>query len=360
MKKNVTLAFSLILYLISLKTFCCTGLFLENLSHGYVYARTLEFGQDLHSKILCIPRAYPYTSPTPSSDKGGLAWKTKYAVIGANAFDFPFIVDGVNEKGLAGGLFYFPEFAQYQDVTPKNYAQSLPMWELLTWLLTNFSTIQEIKTELPKIYVSKAAVPGIKEVPPAHLIVHDSSGKSLVIEYVKGKLHLHDNPLGVITNSPNFDWHLTNIRNYINLSPINAKETTMAGITFSQLGQGSGMLGLPGDFTPPSRFVRITSFTQAAPKMKTELDGINQAFHILNNFDIPKGSVADRNGVLEDTQWTSAIDMKNKTFYIKTYENFQLQKIDLMAQDLNAKKLKAFELKTHNKFLDIAQQSQKL
>ncbi len=353
--KLLPLAFSLVVCLIPTKLFSCTGLFLENSNNGYVYARTLEFGQDLQSQILFVPRAYSFTSPTPSGKQGGLTWNAKYATVGANAFGFPYFVDGVNEKGLAGGLFYFPGFAEYQDVTPENYNKSLPMWELLTWILTNFSSIQEIKTELPKIYVSKAAVPGKASIPPAHLIVHDSSGKSLVIEYVKGKLSLHDNPLGVITNSPNFDWHLTNLRNYINLSPINATDKEIAGITFSQLGQGSGMLGLPGDFTPPSRFVRIASFAQTAPKVKTELEGIYQAFHTLNNFDIPKGVVADKNGVLEYTQWTSAIDMKNKIFYIKTYENFQLQKIDLTKLDLTAKKLQTFSLKYQDQIHEIMQ-----
>ncbi len=226
MKKCKTLSFifSIILCLTFSNLFCCTGLFLKSLHDGYVYARTLEFGQDLQSQILFTPRNYTFTSPTPAGTQDGLTWNSKYAVIGANAFGFAYFVDGVNEKGLAGGLFYFPRFAQYQDVPPEQYNKSLPMWELLSWILTNFSTVQEIKNELPNIYVSNTAVPGKQDIPPAHLIVHDTLGNSLVIEYVKGKLFLHDNPLGVITNSPNFDWHITNLRNYINLSPINAKD----------------------------------------------------------------------------------------------------------------------------------------
>jgi len=352
MKKIIAISF-LLLLLIAPKLFSCTGLFLKNKAQGYVYARTLEFGQDLYSQILFVPRKYTFTSPTPAADQGGLTWHSKYAVIGTNAFGFNYFVDGVNEKGLAGGLFYFPGFAEYQDITPQNYKKSLPMWELLTWILTNFSSIQEIKQELPNIYVSTASIPGKEEIPPAHLIIHDSWGNSLVIEYVNGKLHLYDNPLGVITNSPPFDWHLTNLRNYINLSPINAPNKTMSGISFSQLGQGSGMLGLPGDFTPPSRFIRITAFTQSAPEAPTELDGIYQAFHLLNNFDIPKGTVADKSGVLEYTQWTSAIDMKNKVYYIKTYENFQLQKIELMKQNLMAEKPSTFSLNYKDRIHEI-------
>lgn len=104
----------------------------------------------------------------------------------------------------------------------------------------------------------------------------------------------------------------------------------------AQLGQGSGMVGLPGDFTPPSRFVRAFAYSKAAPQATTEIENVKQAFHILNNFDIPKGSTVDKDGHSESTQWTSAIDLHNKIFYFRPYENFQLQKIELMNMNLNA------------------------
>jgi choloylglycine hydrolase len=171
--KKILYIVSIAACLIATKLFSCTGLFLKNASDGYVYARTLEFAQDLESQILFTPQNYTYNSPTPTEDQGGLTWQTKYAAIGTNAFGFPFFVDGVNQEGLAGGLFYFPGFTEYQTVTPEDYNKSLPMWMLLTWILTNFSTVEEIKNELPTIYVSKAALPGKTDVPPAHLIIHD-------------------------------------------------------------------------------------------------------------------------------------------------------------------------------------------
>lgn len=339
---------------ITINAFGCTGLFLKNASGGYTYARTLEFGQDLQSQILFIPRNYNFAAPSPVPNQGGLKWVSKYAVVGANAFGLTNFVDGINEKGLAGGLFYFPGFAEYQEVPVKSYDKSLPMWQLLTWILTTFATVTEVKNALPTIYVSKAVLPGTNEVIPAHLVVHDSQGNSVVIEYVKGALTIHENPLGVITNSPTFDWHMTNLRNYINLSPINMPDKKMAGVTFSPLSQGTGMLGLPGDFTSPSRFARITAFTQAAPQEKTELDGIHQAFHILNNFDIPKGCVMDSQGTIEFTLWTSATDMKNKIFYFKPYDNFQPQKIELMKQQLDAKEHKIVAVKRQDSIEEIA------
>lgn len=339
--------------------FACTGILLKTTNNSYIYARTLEFGIPLDSSILFMPRNTEYTVPTPL-DKPGLTWKSRYAMVGINVFHTDYVVDGLNEAGLAGGLFYFPGFAQYHDINEENYTQSLPMWALLTWILTNFSSIEEIKTALPMIYVSNASLPAAGPVgqnTPIHLIVHDATGKSLVVEYINGTLHMHDNPLGVLTNAPSFDWHMINVRNYIKLSPDNAPAKEMAGITFKQLGQGSGMLGMPGDFTPPSRFVRAVTFTQAIRPAEIELEGVHQAFHILNNFDIPKDMLNDGTEHSDYTTWTSASDMHNKIYYFKPYENFQLHKIDLMKLDLNAATSKEFTMHYPEEIIDIIEKN---
>ncbi|MDR3646292.1 MAG: choloylglycine hydrolase family protein [Candidatus Babeliales bacterium] len=333
--------------------FACTGIFLKTKDGSYIHARTLEFGIDLKSNILFVPRDYDFTALTPKGRPDGLRWKSKYAAIGTNAVNAIDFVDGVNEVGLSGGLFYFPGFAKFEYIEPENYNNSLPMWQLLTWILTSFETVDEVKKALPSVLVSDAIFPGLNMDMPAHLTVHDLAGNSIVIEYLNGKLNIFDNPLGVITNSPNFDWHLTNLRNYINLSPIAAKDKMMSGIKFSPLGQGSGMLGVPGDFTPPSRFVRAVSFVQATPEIGSELEGVKSAFHILNNFDIPKGIAVDEQGYSDYTLWTSAIDTKNKIFYYRPYDNFQLQKIDLMQMDLNAKAPQLFSMKHDEEIIDV-------
>lgn len=331
----------------------CTGILLKTSNNNYVYGRTLEFGEDLKSEILFIPRGYHLTALTPSQQPEGLSWDSKYAAVGTNAYNLTGFVDAINEKGLAGGLFYFPGFAKYQEVNPDQYKQSLPMWFLLTWILTNFENIQEIKAAITKILVSNASYPGSQEIIPAHLIIHDESGKCIVIEYVDGKLNIHDNPIGIITNSPAFDWHMTNLRNYINLSPVNSMPNVFNGTEFAQLGQGSGMHGLPGDFTPPSRFVRAAAFVQSSPTQATELDAVKHAFHILNNFDIPKGSVMSKDGVSEYTSWTSVTDIKNRVFYFKTYDNFQIQKIDLTKLDLNSKDIKKYSMNRKEEIIDL-------
>lgn len=324
--------------------FACTGLFLKTADQNYVYARTLEFGADLKSQILFTPKNYQFTGATSQANLPGLSWQAKYAVLGANAFGTTNYLDGVNEQGLAGGLFYFPGFAKYQDISKQNYNKSLPIWQLLTWILTSFKNVSEVKAEIAKIYVTDLVFPEFKSTVPAHLIVHDLTGQSVVIEYVNGKLNLHDNILGVFTNSPDFSWHLTNLRNYLNLSPVNTNLKKLLNVDFTPVSQGSGLHGLPGDFSSPSRFVRVANFVANLPEIKNSLDGVYQAFHVLNNFDIPTGSVVDEYGHSELTSWTSAIDLKNQVFYFKNYQNFQVQKFELKNFDLNSKKSQQFSM----------------
>ena len=127
-------------------------------------------------------------------------------------------------------------------------------------------------------------------VPGVHYILTDARGRgSVVLEYVGGELKIHPNPLGVMSNSPTFDWHMINLSNYVNMTVSNVPKLDVAGTELKGLGQGSGMLGIPGDFTPPSRFVRAVAFSKSALPVLTAREGVLQAFHILNQFDIPRG-----------------------------------------------------------------------
>ncbi len=317
----------------------CTGICIRAEDGSIVYARTLEFGIDLDSQVLFLPRDYEFTGTT-ASGKPGLTWNAKYAAVGLNCFGYKVLADGLNEEGLGAGAFYLPGYAGYQAVTPQTEGDSIAPWEVVTWMLTNFSTVDEVREALPSIKV--AAVPATDKlgVLPLHFIAHDQNGQALVIEYVDGQLHTYDNPIGVITNSPTFDWHLTNLRNYINLSPTNAAPVDLHGLSLSQFGQGSGLRGLPGDFTPPSRFVRATVLSQDAHPGATGEDAVATAFHVLDSFDIPRGAVRPEVGSGEPeeyTQWTSAADLKNRKYYFHTYNNRRTRSVDLTAFDIDSR-----------------------
>jgi len=328
----------------------CTGIRLTAENGTVVCARTLEFGIDLESDVLVVPRGYARTGTTPEGENG-LKWTSRYASLGANGVGLPFLFEGVNEKGLSVGLFYFPTTAGYVKYNAAEAAHTIAPWEVGSWILENFATIEDVKQNIGSVTVAEVVFKQWGFVPPIHYVVYDASGKSIVIEYMEGKLHVYDNVLGVITNSPAFDWHMTNLRNYVNFSIVNVPPVEVGGIKLSGFGQGTGMLGMPGDFTPPSRFVRAVAYSTSVLPSKTGEDAVLQAFHILNNFDIPRGAAREEhkdahgNIVADYTIWTSAIDLKARRFYFRTYENSQIRSVDLTKMPVNAKSITTISMK---------------
>ncbi len=207
----------------------CTGVKLKAKDGALVYGRTMEFGVDLLSTPIVIPRRYKMQGTAPEG-KPGIAWEAKYAAVGMNALHIDQIIEGTNEKGLAGGVFYMPEYAQYEATTAADAPRTLAPWEVISWILTNFASVDEVRSALPGIRVAASPAPVMNFAPPAHYVVHDIQGRSLVIEYLQGKLHMYDNPTGVITNAPTFDWHLTNLNNYVSLKSLNPAPSNFDGV----------------------------------------------------------------------------------------------------------------------------------
>ena len=281
-------------------------------------------------------------------------------MVGANGFGVPVIVDGLNEKGLGIGIFYFPGYAKYQEVKEDDAGKAIAPWELPLYLLGTCANVQEAVHAVKTFASATWSSTTWASCRPATTFVSDAGGRCVVLEYVGGELKIHDNPLGVMSNSPTFDWHLTNLRNYVNLTVTNVPPVDIAGIKLAGLGQGSGMLGLPGDFTPPSRFVRAVAFSQSALPVATAREGVLQAFHILNQFDIPKGAargVEHGKAVADYTLWTSVSDLKNLRYHFRTFDNSRIRMIDLKKMDLDAKEIKTFSMAGPEVIEDLSSKS---
>lgn len=309
----------------------CTGISLKAEDGAAIRGRTLEFGFPLRSNVIVVPAGQDLHGTLPDGGKG-LAYKSKYAIVGANALNLPIIIDGINDQGLSVGLFYFPNYAEYTKATAENASKAIAPHEFGLWVLANFASIDEVREGVKDIAVVPTPAPGLGSdkgmVAGAHFFIQDKTGKSLAIEPVDGTLKVHDAPLGVMTNAPTYDWHMTNLQNYINLSPRDVSSAKLGPVTLNAFGTGAGLLGIPGDFTPPSRFVRAAIFGQAAPSDATAQDAVLSAFHILNQFDIPKGSVVNQTSA-EITEWTSVADLKNRRWYFRTFEDQSIRMIDL-------------------------------
>ncbi len=309
----------------------CTGIRLTAKDGTVVVARTLEFGLDLKSKIAVIPAGTAVTGTLPNNAKG-IAYTTKYGIVGANAFDLEMVVDGVNDQGLYVGEFFWPGYAGYANVTPANSSRAMAGYEYSSWILGNFASVAEFKAAYDRVVLAPTVVPQMGMAPPVHFRIVDKTGAAVVVEPIGGSLRIYDDPVGVLTNAPTFDWHITNLSNYIGLSPVTQGPRSVGGLTLDSFGQGSGFYGIPGDFSPPSRFVRATAFELSAVQPATAADAVQQVFHILNNFDIPVGSVRQTvqgQTVDEYTLWTSAEDLKNGQFYFRSFTDQTLRGLDV-------------------------------
>ena len=312
-------------------SFACTNLALTAKDGTTVRARTMEFADLLHSSVSVVPAGASMHGTLPDGGEG-IAYTTKYNMLGANALGMDIILDGMNDQGLSIGLLYFPGFAEYAKATPENAGRSLAPHEFGNWVLGSFANIDEVKAGLGNVAIVPTPAPVLDQVQPLHFIVSDKSGKSIVIEPIGGELKVYDAPLGVMTNAPGYDWHMINLRNFVNLSVTDVPPIDLDGVKLAQIGQGAGMHGLPGDFTPPSRFVRAVVFSQAEFPAATAEEAVLKGFHIMNQFDIPHGTVREGTGkepLAELTQWTTVSDMNNLRFYFKTYGNQNIHMVDL-------------------------------
>lgn len=314
----------------------CTGISLKSEDGSVVVSRTVEWALSdaQHNRIAIFPRNKSYIAMTPEGSNG-MRWEGRYGFVSMTAYDQPYGPDGMNEKGLYVGMYYLPGYASYSQYDPKRASDSLSVGDFMQWMLSSFQTIDEVHRNINRVIVVNVEDPRFGGASlPFHWKIADPSGASIIIELVDdGKIKVYDAFLGVITNSPTYDWHLTNLRNYIALSPKAREPLVIDNLRLGPLGAGSGMLGLPGDFTPPSRFIRAAALTASVRPLATANDAVFESFRILDNFNIPLGAVAPRGQLAKDiesaTQITSASDLTNRRYYFHTMNNRQVRMIDL-------------------------------
>lgn len=339
----------------------CTDFKITAQDGTVLITRSMEFAEDLKSNLRNSARGKEFKNTT-TDGKSILSWKAKHGYVFVDGLNQPMVVDGMNEKGLSFGYLYLPGDTKYQSFTENKADKSLPYYLLGDWVLGNFETIEEVKNALATIAVVEQHIPGGPSVTfPLHASIYDATGKGIVVEFIDGEMEISDNEIGVLTNSPTYDWQLTNLNNYVNLSPYTPNPIVIDGITYSATGQGAGMKGLPGDVSPPSRFVKTNFMTKSALPVEQAKDALNLAEHIINNVDIPKGLVRAKSIAIDQanqtnqtsqanqtsqinptdkielTQWVIFKDLKNKILYFRTYNNMTLRFIAMDKLDFSEK-----------------------
>ncbi len=313
----------------------CTCARLRAEDGSIAVGRTMEFAATLASHVCVLPRGFEGRSSAPTG--AGCHWTAELGVVGISAFgNAQTLTDGMNEKGLYAGDLYMPHFCDYSPADGHAPDRLLAPADMVAFVLGQCSSVDQARAAMADVVVWPSVVESMGFAPPLHLVLHDAGGDSAVIEWRDGEMLVFDNPIGVVTNAPHLDWHYVNLRNFVMLSSTNPRPGEVEGVVLHPLGQGVGLSGLPGDSSPPSRFVRATAFVATHEPVAGSAEVTSAMWHLMNNFDIPRGSVRSSDGTsVEHTRWTTVVDLADRHYIVRSHDDHTPRLVDLNDVDLD-------------------------
>lgn len=324
----------------------CTSLIYQSKNQSHFLSRTMDFAFELDASPVYLPRGYSFKSNVGAD----ATFKNKYAFLGAGRkLEDYFFADGLNEKGLSVCALYFSDYAEYSPL-PEDGKVNVAPHELVSWLLGNIASVDELKKEAARINVVSVKNKLLDVVVPLHWIVADQTGSSVIIEITQSGISLYDNQARVMTNSPDYPWHLANLNHYSFLS--NQLKPASHFYHFNpQLGElGNGAMGIPGDYTSESRFIRTAFNAEFTESGEETTSAINSLFHILSSVTIPKGVKVKADGSFDYTQYTSVMDVTHLDYYMASYQDTCPLKISLNANLISQTEPIVFELSKVQQF----------
>ncbi|HEX5351708.1 MAG TPA: choloylglycine hydrolase [Trichococcus sp.] len=322
----------------------CTAVTYEGVD--FYFGRNLDLDVSFNEQVTITPRQFELQFRNEE------AFKTHLAMIGMASVvdDYPLYYDAMNEKGLCMAGLNFPGNACY--LSRKEGMKNITPFEFIPFILGSCSSVEEAVDVLKSTILINETFNDFLPLAPLHWIISDQK-RSIVVEPMPLGLKVFDNPVGVLTNNPTFDYHLTNLNNFLNLTsspPINRFSGKM-DLSASSIGMGS--IGLPGDLSSPSRFVRA-AFTKANATEETD-EGLEvaQFFHILDSVAFTKGCAINEASKEELTIYSACMNTQKGIYYYKTYANNQLNAVYLKRADLDGSILKTYELITSQQIREI-------
>lgn len=303
----------------------CTAMTLRSQSNELFFGRTMDFSHDIIPQLYIVPDTYTWNN---SINKKQMKNKYRFIGLGQELEGLLGFFDGVNEKGLAAAVLYFAGYAQY-DTCAANGREPIASIDFLQYILGSCASVQELSILLPHIAIIGIPDPVTKTMAPLHWMVTDRSGACAVIEVTGSRPELIDNPVGVMSNSPDLRWHITNLRNYMEASPKQSEEAYWDSIRLTPFGQAGGTVPLPGGFTSPERFVRTAYLKAQLPMPKDSSEAINACFHIMESVSIPKGAVITSRNTYDYTKYTAFMNISTCEYYYKTYDDINVKTASL-------------------------------
>ena len=298
----------------------------------FYFGRTLDYEFSYGDQIVITPRNYAFNFRHVGD------MKNHYAIIGMAhvAEDYPLYYDAMNEKGVAMAGLNFVGNAVYSEVQPD--VENIAQFEFIPWILSQCSSLVEVRELLERINIVNT--PFSEQLPLAqlHWIISDEN-ESITVESMSDGLHIYDNPVGVLTNNPPFPQQMFQLNNYMYLSPKQPENTFCENLALDAYSRGMGGLGLPGDLSSSSRFVRVAFTKVNAISGESEAESVSQFFHILGSVDQQRGCCEVADGKCEITLYTSCCNVAKGIYYYNTYENHQISAVDMHVENLDNNKL---------------------
>ncbi len=305
----------------------------------HYFGRTLDYEVSYGEEVVVTPRNFPFHF----RHMGGLS--SHYAIIGMAtvAGEYPLYYDATNEKGLSMAGLNFPGNAVYKPLAEGK--DNVATFELIPWLLGQCATVEEAKVYLARMNLANTPFSPQFPVSPLHWIIADQDC-AITVESVREGIRIYDNPVGVLTNNPPFDYQMTNLTNYMSLSTEPPENHFSDQLDLTPYSRGMGMLGMPGDLSSASRFVRVAFTKLHSVSGTSESESISQFFHILGSVAQQRGCVHMGEGKYEITIYTSCCNTDRGIYYYTTYENSQITGVDLHRENLDGQQLSRYPLMT--------------
>lgn len=315
----------------------CTSIAMK--TGDFYFGRNMDLNDTFGEQVVITPRNYPFLFRLA----GRLP--QHYAMIGMASVveQYPLYAEAVNERGLCMAGLNFPDNAYYA-AEPDPKKKNVSPFELIPWILGQCATVAEARQVLSRTQL--VAIPFNSSLPLATLHWHIADQtQSIVLEVMKDGMHIHENPVHVMTNNPPFPFHMTNLSLYLNLTVEMPENCFRKDVNVKPFGKGLGSFGLPGDFSPTSRFVKAAYLLLNSKCEKTEQSSVSQFFHILDSVTVVNGSILLEQESAYFTTYSCCVNVSRGIYYYKSYFNNQLTAVHLYHENLNETHLKLFPLR---------------
>ncbi len=313
----------------------CTALSFKTKDH--YFGRNLDLDCSYGEEICVMPRRFPLEFRKTNTIQ------EHYAMIGMATIveGIPLFYDATNECGLSMAGLNFPQNAYYGE--EKIDQDNITPFEFIPWILGKCKNIKETKELLN--HINLVNIPFSESLPlsPLHWMISDKE-ESIVVEAMKDGLHIHDNPAGVLTNNPPLEYQLFNLNNYRNLKAKNSENTFSNKLLLETYSQGLGALGLPGDVSSMSRFVRTSFNKENSVCEDNENSSVSQFFHLLSSVEMCRGVCQVPSGKYDITVYSSCVNTDKGLYYYTTYDNHQINCVNMHNTDLDGNTISNFQL----------------